>query len=63
MAMLLRGSLFASKYIVFYGLPTLVNRIIGMKTTELPRCIALIHLNSEMWRFFDTGIYEFIKKY
>jgi hypothetical protein len=62
MALLLNGSLFASKYVVYYGITTLVNKIVGMKTTELPRCISLIHTNSEMWRYFDTGIYEFIKK-
>lgn len=63
MSILIRGSLFTSKYIVYYGIPTLVNKIVGMRTTELPRCFALIHLNSEMWRYFDTGIYEFIKKF
>lgn len=62
MSILIRGSLFTSKYIVYYGFPTLVNKILGMKTSELPRCFALLHLNSEMWRYFDTGIYEFIKK-
>ncbi len=62
MALLLKGSLFAVKYIVFYGLPTIFNEIVGMKTTPLPRCIALIHTNGEMWKYFDTGIYEFIKK-
>ncbi|CAF1096654.1 unnamed protein product [Brachionus calyciflorus] len=63
MSMFIRGSLFASKYVVYYGIPTLINKFVGMKTTELPRCIVLIHLNSEMWRYFDTGIYEFIKNY
>ncbi len=63
MALLLNGSLFASKYVVYYGVTTLANKMVGMKTTELPRCISLMHTNSEMWRYFDTGIYEFIKKY
>ena len=62
-ALLLKGALFAVKYIVFYGVPTFFNEIVGMKTTPLPRCIALISTNGEMWKYFDTGIYEFIKKY
>jgi Na+/alanine symporter len=51
LALYLVGSLFACKYIVYYGLSTMVNLLVGMKTTELPRCISLIHLNSELWRF------------
>jgi D-alanyl-lipoteichoic acid acyltransferase DltB (MBOAT superfamily) len=34
-----------------------------MRVTELPRCFALMHTNSELWRYFDTGVYEFIKNY
>lgn len=62
-ALMLKGALFTSKYIVFYGIPSIFNKIVGIETTPLPRCIALIHTNSEMWKYFDTGIYEFIKKY
>ena len=58
-----KGLLFSCKYIVYYGIPSLVNKMVGMKTTELPRCTALIHTNRELWRYFDTGIYEFIKNY
>lgn len=62
LAMQLKGSLFVCKYIVYYGLTNLCNSLVGMRTTELPRCVAVVHTNSEMWRYFDTGIYEFIKK-
>lgn len=61
--LLLKGSLFSCKYIVYYGMGNLVNSCVGMRTSELPRCVALIHTNGEMWRYFDTGIYEFIKSY
>ncbi len=50
MAHLLRGTLFTSKYIVYYGIPTVLNDITGMSVTELPRCTMLIHTNSELWR-------------
>jgi hypothetical protein len=61
--LLLKGSLFISKYIVFYGVTSLVNECVGMQCGALPRCFATMHTNSELWRFFDTGIYEFIKRY
>jgi hypothetical protein len=61
--LLLKGALFPCKYIVFYGMTNLVNECVGMKCGALPRCFALMHTNSELWRFFDTGIYEFIKSY
>ena len=57
-----KGALFAVKYQVFYGIPNIVNRIVGMKTTPLPRCIPMTHMSSELWKNFDTGIYLFIKK-
>ena len=58
-----KGTLFSCKYIVYYGIPSIVNIMVGIKTTRLPRCTTVIHTNREMWRFFDTGIYEFIKTY
>ena len=57
-----KGVLFAVKYHVFYGIPSIVNRIVGMKITPLPRCVLMIHTGGELWKYFDTGIYEFIKK-
>jgi hypothetical protein len=62
MSLYLKGSLFTCKYIVYYGVTNLFNKLAGMNTTKLPRCISIIHTNNEMWKYFDTGIYEFIKK-
>ena len=55
--------LFSAKYNVYYGLSLVINKSVGMRTTPLPKCVALIHTNGELWKHFDTGIYEFIKKY
>ena len=63
MSLLLKGFLFGCTYIVFYGVPKISSEIFGIRTTPLPQCVALIHTNSEMWKFFDTGMYEFIKKW
>lgn len=49
-ALVLRGSLFSCKYIVYYGFPTLLNKLVGMRVGELPRCIWVMHTNSELWR-------------
>ena len=62
MAILIKGGLFGVKYIVFYGLPSIFHEIVGIKATLLPRCTSLISTNGEMWKYFDTGMYEFIKK-
>lgn len=62
MTLALKGGLFASKYIIFYGVTLVVNQLVGIKTTGLPRCVFLINTNREMWRYFDTGIYDFIKR-
>ena len=37
-ALLLKGALFSVKYIVFYGVPTFFNEIVGMKVS---RCFKL----------------------
>lgn len=53
MAHYLRGSLFCCKYVVYYGVPTLINFIIGMKINSLPRCISVMHTNGELWRYYN----------
>jgi D-alanyl-lipoteichoic acid acyltransferase DltB (MBOAT superfamily) len=63
LSLLFKGALFQTKYFLFYGLTNLIHSMCGMRITKLPRCIALIHTNAELWRSFDTGIYEFIKLY
>ena len=62
LTLFLKTSLFTSKYIVFYGIPIFFNKIVGMKVVELPRCVLMMHTSSELWRYFDTGLYEFIKE-
>ena len=62
MSLLLKIALFAPKCIVFYGVASIFHEIVGIKTTPLPRCVSNIQINSEVWKHFDTGLYEFIKK-
>ncbi len=62
-SLFLKGYLFQTKYIVFYGISSLVNQFVEMKITSLPRCISFMHTNAELWKYFDSGMYDFIKNY
>lgn len=35
----------------------------GVSVPFLPRCIGRIHLYSQMWRYFDQGLYDFLIRY
>ncbi|XP_060518879.1 protein-cysteine N-palmitoyltransferase Rasp isoform X2 [Cylas formicarius] len=55
------GQFFHLKYIVIYGLSTSIASFENITTPSLPRCIGRIHLYSEMWKYFDPGLYDFLK--
>ncbi|KAL1501940.1 hypothetical protein ABEB36_007167 [Hypothenemus hampei] len=57
----LMGQFFHIKYVVFYGLSTSLAAFDGAVVPRLPRCIGRIHLYSDMWKYFDPGLYDFLK--
>ena len=57
------GQFFHLKYVVFYGFPKPFIEVDGVESPLVPRCVGRIHLYSDMWRFFDNGLYRFIHKY
>ena len=58
------GGFFNLKYVVFYGWPRPFVVEDGMtKAPKHPVCIYRIHRYTEMWRYFDHGLYLFLKKY
>ena len=58
------GGFFNLKYVIFYGLPRPFVVEDGIdKAPPHPKCIYRIHRYSEMWRYFDNGLYLFLKKY
>ncbi|CAG9857487.1 unnamed protein product, partial [Phyllotreta striolata] len=57
------GQYFHIKYLVQYGLSTSMASCDGVKVPNLPRCIGRVHLYSDMWRYFDMGLYEFLVKH
>lgn len=56
------GQFFHMKYVVYYGIP---RAFLMSDNVELPaatKCVSRIHLYSDMWRYFDNGLYKFIHK-
>ncbi|KAL1460960.1 hypothetical protein WDU94_012894 [Cyamophila willieti] len=57
------GQYFHLKYVVFYGLTTCVARCENIDAPRVPTCVARIHKYSDMWRYFDRGLYQFLTRY
>ena len=58
------GGFFNLKYVIFYGWPRPFVVEDGLtKAPKHPVCIYRIHRYTEMWRYFDHGLYLFLKKY
>jgi len=58
------GGFFNLKYVIFYGWPRPFVVEDGIdKAPPHPKCIYRIHRYSEMWRYFDNGLYLFLRKY
>ncbi|CAH1121852.1 unnamed protein product [Ceutorhynchus assimilis] len=58
----LMGQFFHIKYIVLYGLSTSLASFENIPVPNLPRCIGRVHLYSDMWKYFDPGLHNFLKK-
>lgn len=56
------GQFFHLKYLVFYGIPRAFLLSDCVEAPSQPKCISRIHLYSDMWRYFDNGLYKFILK-
>lgn len=59
----LMGQFFNNKYIIHYGVPITFGQFDGIPMPKTPRCICRVHKYSEMWKWFDHGLYEFLFKY
>ncbi|XP_023947900.2 protein-cysteine N-palmitoyltransferase Rasp [Bicyclus anynana] len=60
---LFMGLEFHMKYVITYGTTGSFARLDHMEPPPTPRCIARIHVYSQMWRYFDVGLYRFLVKY
>uniref|UniRef100_A0A1A9WFE1 Protein-cysteine N-palmitoyltransferase Rasp n=1 Tax=Glossina brevipalpis TaxID=37001 RepID=A0A1A9WFE1_9MUSC len=54
------GQFFFLFYVVTYGLGIAFARYDGFHPPNKPRCIGRIHFYSDMWKYFDEGLYEFL---
>lgn len=59
----LNGQFFNNKYIIQYGIPIAFGEFDGMPMPTTPRCICRVHKYSDMWKWFDNGLYEFLFRY
>lgn len=56
------GQFFHLKYVVMYGITTTLAQFENAAIPKTPRCIGRVHLYSDMWRYFDAGLYTFLTK-
>lgn len=54
------GQFFHIKYVVLYGISTTIAQFEGIIVPKTPKCIGRIHLYSDMWKYFDRGLYLFL---
>ncbi|EDV96119.1 protein-cysteine N-palmitoyltransferase Rasp [Drosophila grimshawi] len=54
------GQFFFVYYVVTYGLGIAFAEHDGIAAPRRPRCIGRIHFYSDMWKYFDEGLYEFL---
>ncbi|VVC98545.1 unnamed protein product, partial [Leptidea sinapis] len=54
------GLQFHMKYVISYGIVSSFTRLDNIEPPPAPRCIARIHVYSQMWRHFDVGLYRFL---
>ena len=57
------GQFFHMKYVFFYGISRPFVMADGVEPPNHPKCIARIHLYSDMWRYFDEGLHKFMHRY
>uniref|UniRef100_A0A914DN28 Uncharacterized protein n=1 Tax=Acrobeloides nanus TaxID=290746 RepID=A0A914DN28_9BILA len=55
------GQFFHLKYVVIFGVPSLFAMVDGMQPPGPPICISRVSKYSQMWRYFDQGLYQFLK--
>ncbi len=56
------GQFFHTKYIGIFGFPTVFAKLDGMAPPWPPICISRVALYSRMWRYFDRGLYSFLRE-
>lgn len=57
--------MFYLKYCCIYGTFKVFANFDGVASIAppMPQCVAAVHLNSQLWRTFDVGIYRWLRRY
>ncbi|CAL1543225.1 unnamed protein product [Lymnaea stagnalis] len=58
-----QGQLFMVKYLCMYGVCGQLSRLDGVTPHPSPRCVSYIYKFTDFWKYFDVGMYQFIKLY
>jgi D-alanyl-lipoteichoic acid acyltransferase DltB (MBOAT superfamily) len=58
-----QGQFFMIKYLVMYGTSIQLSRFDGIIPIAAPRCIGWVFLFKDLWKYFDVGLYNFLKTY
>ncbi|XP_057704735.1 protein-cysteine N-palmitoyltransferase HHAT isoform X2 [Corythoichthys intestinalis] len=54
---------FFVKYLVLYGLPSMLATLDQLVPPDLPRCVSIMYSFTGMWRHFDKGLYRWLLRY
>lgn len=58
----LLAAFFCIKYVAIYGFTRTIAAIENHNPPPTPGCVFYVYRNSQMWRTFDVGYYQFIKR-
>ncbi|XP_034538572.1 protein-cysteine N-palmitoyltransferase HHAT [Notolabrus celidotus] len=54
---------FFVKYLVLFGLPSMLATLDELVPPKLPRCVSIMYSFTGMWRHFDEGLYRWLIRY
>ncbi|XP_019719530.1 protein-cysteine N-palmitoyltransferase HHAT isoform X1 [Hippocampus comes] len=54
---------FFVKYLVLFGLPSMLATLDQLVPPGLPRCVSIMYSFTGMWRHFDKGLYRWLLRY
>ncbi|XP_061821743.2 protein-cysteine N-palmitoyltransferase HHAT [Nerophis lumbriciformis] len=54
---------FFVKYLVLFGLPSMLATLDQLVPPNLPRCVSIMYSFTGMWRHFDKGLYRWLLRY
>ncbi|CAL8298298.1 unnamed protein product [Merluccius merluccius] len=54
---------FYVKYLVLFGVPSMLAALDKLSPPTLPRCVSTMHSFTGMWRHFDEGLYRWLIRY